>query len=41
MKTLKILGANTKELRVDIYSNVDYFRKKLENIKRSQEKLEN
>ena len=41
MKTLKILGANTKELRVDIYSNVDYFRKELENIKRSQEKLEN
>ena len=30
-----------KELREDIKSNVDYFRKELENIKRSQEKLEN
>ena len=30
-----------KELRVYINSNADYFRKKLENIRRSQEKLEN
>ena len=30
-----------KELRVDMNSNADYFRKKLENIRRSQEKLEN
>ena len=30
-----------KELRVDINSNADYFRKELENIRRSQEKLEN
>ena len=34
---LKIL----KELRVDMNSNADYFRKKLENIRRSQEKSEN
>ena len=30
-----------KELRVDINSNEDYFRKELENIRKSQEKLEN
>ena len=30
-----------KELRADISSNADYFRKELENIRRSQEKLEN
>ena len=30
-----------KELRADRNSNADYFRKKLENIRRSQEKLEN
>ena len=30
-----------KELRVDINSNADYFRKELENIRRNQEKLEN
>ena len=30
-----------KELRVDMNSNADYFRKELENIRRSQEKLEN
>ena len=30
-----------KELRVDMNSNADSFRKKLENIRRSQEKLEN
>ena len=27
-----------KELRVDMNSNADYFRKELENIRRSQEK---
>ena len=36
-EVLKIL----KELRVDMNSNADYFRKELENIRRSQEKLEN
>ena len=30
-----------KELSTDLNSNADYFRKKLENIRRSQEKLEN
>ena len=30
-----------KELRVDTNSNADYFRKELENTRRSQEKLEN
>ena len=30
-----------KELRADTNSNADYFRKKLENVKRNQEKLEN
>ena len=30
-----------KELRVDMNSNTDYFRNELENIRRSQEKLEN
>ena len=30
-----------KELREDINSNADSFRKELENIRRSQEKLEN
>ena len=30
-----------KELRVDMNSNADYFRKELENIRRSQEILEN
>ena len=30
-----------KELRVDINSNSDYFRKELANIRKSQEKLEN
>ena len=30
-----------KELRADMNSNADYFRKELENIRRSQEKLEN
>ena len=36
-ETTKIL----KELRVNINSNVDYFRKELENIRRNQEKIEN
>ena len=30
-----------KELRADMNTNADYFRKELENIQRSQEKLEN
>ena len=30
-----------KELRANMNSNADYFRKELENIRRSQEKLEN
>ena len=34
-----IKGEN--ELRVDINSNPDYFRKELENIRRNQEKFEN
>ena len=40
MKILKKLRVNVKELRMDINSNANYFRKKLENIRRSQEKLE-
>ena len=30
-----------KELRADINSNADYFRKEIKNIRRSQEQLEN
>ena len=30
-----------KELRVDMNTNADYIRKEKENIRRSQEKLEN
>ena len=30
-----------KELRADMNSNADYYRKELENIRRSQEKLKN
>ena len=41
MKILKELTANINELSVDMNSNVDYFRKEPENIRRSQEKLEN
>ena len=41
VKILKELRLNIKELRADINSNADYFRKELENIRRSQEKLEN
>ena len=41
VKILKELRMNMKELRVDINSNADYFRKEEETIRRSQEKLEN
>ena len=41
VKILKELRTNMKELRVDINSNADYFRKELGNIRRSQEKSEN
>ena len=41
MKILKELRANMKELRVDTKSNEDYFRKRLKNKRRSQEKSEN
>ena len=41
MKILKELRANMKELRVDLNSKADCFRKELENIRRSQDKLEN
>ena len=39
VKMLKELRANMKELRTDMNSNADYFRKEVENIRRSQEKL--
>ena len=41
MKILKESRVNMKKLRVDRNSNADYFRKELENIRKSQEKLEN
>ena len=41
MKILKELRVNMKELRAGINSNAEYFRRELENIRRSQEKLEN
>ena len=41
VKILKELRENMKELRVDLNSNADYFRKELENIWKKQEKLEN
>ena len=41
VKILKELRVNMKELRADINSNADYFRKELENIRRNTEKLEN
>ena len=41
VKIQKELRLNIKELRADINSNADYFRKELENIRRNQEKLEN
>ena len=40
VKILKKIRVNMKELRADINSNTDYFRKELENM-RNQEKLEN
>ena len=43
-ETVKIpreLRVNMKELREDMNSNADYFGKELENIRTSQEKLEN
>ena len=44
MRILKELKANIfihNELRVDMNSNTDYFRKELENIRQTQEKLGN
>ena len=41
VKILKEFRVNMKELRTDIGSDADYFRKGLENIRRSQDKLEN
>ena len=41
VKILKEIRLDIKELRADINRNADYFRKELENISRSQEKLEN
>ena len=41
VKILKESRVNMKKLRVDRNSNADYFRKELENIRKSQEKLEN
>ena len=41
VKILKELKANMKESRVDINCNADHFRKELEIIRRSKEKLEN
>ena len=37
VKILKQLRADMKELRADMNNNADYFRKELENIRRSQE----
>ena len=41
VKIPKELRMNMRELRADIKSNADYFRKELENIWTNQEKLEN
>ena len=41
VKILKELRLNIKKLRADMNNNADYFRKELENKRRSQEKLEN
>ena len=41
VKILKESRVNMKELRVDMNSNEVYFRKELENIRSSQEKMEN
>ena len=39
-KLLKELRVNMKELKADINSNTNYYRKELDNIRRGQEKLE-
>ena len=41
VKILKELKVNMKELRMGMNSNADYFRKELENVRKSQENLEN
>ena len=41
VKILKELGLNIKKLREDMNSNAYSYRKKLENIRRNIEKLEN
>ena len=41
VKILKELRVNMKELRADMNSNADYYRKELGNKRRSQEKLKN
>ena len=41
VKILKELRVNLRDLKLDMNSNAYYFRKKLKNIERSQEKLEN
>ena len=38
-KLKKVTGKILKELRTDMNGNANYFRKELENIKRSQEKI--
>ena len=40
MNILKELRVNMKELSMDINSNADYFREKIEDIRRNTEKLE-
>ena len=39
VKIMKEIREDMKELRADMNSNADYFRKELENIRRSQEKI--
>ena len=41
VKILRELRAKVKELRAGMNSSADCFRKEIENIRRSQEKLEN
>ena len=41
LKILKELRVKMMALRVDINSNADYFKKEIENIRRSQEKFKN
>ena len=36
VKILKVLRANTKELKTDMKNNADYFRKELENIRKKK-----